>query len=66
MNAVLDNFLVGALVLLSLGYAAYKLGPRHFRTRILKAASRAMSADVQPLLQAEASFTAEHPSAEPL
>jgi hypothetical protein len=44
MNAVLDNFLVGVLLLLSFGYAAYKLGPRRFRTRILKTTSGVMSA----------------------
>lgn len=44
MNAVLDNFLVGVLLLLSVGYAAYKLGPRTLRTRILKTAGRAMTA----------------------
>jgi hypothetical protein len=44
MNAVLDNFLVGVLLLLSLSYAAYKLGPRRLRTSILKTMSRVMSA----------------------
>src|ERR1700723_3721489 len=44
MNAVLDNFLVGVLLLLSVGFAAYKLGPRRLRTRILKTTSRVMSA----------------------
>jgi len=44
LNAVIDNFLVGVLLLLSLGYAAYKLGPRRLRTSILKTMSRAMSA----------------------
>jgi hypothetical protein len=35
MNAVLDNFLVAAVLLVSLGYALFKLGPRTFRRRIL-------------------------------
>jgi hypothetical protein len=35
MNAVLDNFLVAAVLLLSLGYALVKLGPRALRKRIL-------------------------------
>jgi hypothetical protein len=34
MNAVLDNFLVAAVLLLSLGYALLKLGPRSWRKRI--------------------------------
>jgi hypothetical protein len=44
MNAVLDNFLVGVLLLASLGYALYKLGPRTLRKRILEAISRALAA----------------------
>jgi hypothetical protein len=35
MNAVLDNFLVAAVLLVSLGYALVKLGPRALRQRIL-------------------------------
>jgi hypothetical protein len=35
MNAVLDNFLVAAVLLVSLGYALVKLGPRSLRQRIL-------------------------------
>jgi hypothetical protein len=35
MNAVLDNFLVAAVLLVSLGYALLKLGPRTLRKRIL-------------------------------
>ncbi len=31
MNAVLDNFLVGAVLLVSCGYALAKLGPRTLR-----------------------------------
>jgi hypothetical protein len=44
MNAVLDNFLVGVLLLVSVGYAVYKLGPRTLRSRILQSLSRAMAA----------------------
>jgi hypothetical protein len=44
MNAVLDNFLVGVLLFVSVGYALYKLGPRTLRKRILEAISRAMAA----------------------
>jgi hypothetical protein len=36
MNAVLDNFLVAAVLLASLGYALIKLGPRTLRQRILR------------------------------
>ena len=35
MNAVLDNVLVTAVLLASLGYALVKLGPRALRKRIL-------------------------------
>jgi hypothetical protein len=35
MNAVLDNFLVAAVLLVSLGYALVKLGPRTLRKGIL-------------------------------
>ena len=35
MNALLDNFLVSAVLLASLGYALFKLGPRTWRKRIL-------------------------------
>ena len=44
MNALLDNFLVGVLLLVSVGYAVYKLGPRTLRSRILQTLSRAMAA----------------------
>jgi hypothetical protein len=44
MNAVLDNFLVGVVLLVSVGYALYKLGPRPLRMRILATLSRVMSA----------------------
>jgi hypothetical protein len=44
MNAVLDNFLVGVLLLASVGYAVYKLGPRSLKRRILQTLSRAMAA----------------------
>jgi hypothetical protein len=39
MNAVLDNSLVAAVLLASLGYALVKLGPRTLRKRILAALS---------------------------
>jgi hypothetical protein len=35
MNAILDNILVAAVLLASLGYALVKLGPRSLRKRIL-------------------------------
>jgi hypothetical protein len=35
MNAVLDNLLVAAVLLVSLGYALVRLGPRTLRKRIL-------------------------------
>jgi hypothetical protein len=44
MNAVLDNFLVGVLLLASVAYAVYKLGPRTLRSRILRTLSRATAA----------------------
>jgi hypothetical protein len=47
MNAVLDNILVGALLLASVGYAVYKLGPRTLRTRILTALGRSATAGKQ-------------------
>jgi uncharacterized protein DUF6587 len=37
MNAVFDEFLVGAALLASLGYALAKLGPKLWRKRILEA-----------------------------
>ena len=37
MNAVLDNLLVAAALLASVGYAVVKLGPRTLRKRILSA-----------------------------
>jgi len=43
MNAVLDNFLVGVLLLASVSYAVYKLGPRTLKRRILQTLSRAMA-----------------------
>jgi len=44
MNAVLDNFLVAVLLLASVGYAVYKLGPRALKRRILQTLSRATGA----------------------
>jgi hypothetical protein len=47
MNTVLDDLLVGALLLASVGYAVYKLGPRTLRTRILAALGRSPAAGKQ-------------------
>ena len=44
MNALLDDVLVGAVLLASIGYAVYKLGPRTLRTRILTALGRPATA----------------------
>jgi hypothetical protein len=44
MNAVLDNFLVAAALLISLGYAVVKLGPRTLRRRILWRSSLMLAA----------------------
>jgi hypothetical protein len=44
MNAVLDNFLVAAVLLVSLGYALIKLGPQPLRQRILWHLSRMLAA----------------------
>jgi hypothetical protein len=44
VNAVLDNSLVGVLLLASVSYAVYKLGPRTLKRRILQTLSRAMAA----------------------
>ena len=44
MNSVLDNALVAAVLLVSLGYALLKLGPRTLRQRILGQLSRIFAA----------------------
>ena len=44
MNHLLDDLLVGAVLLLSLGYAFFKLGPRALRQRMLAAVSRVLAA----------------------
>jgi hypothetical protein len=44
MNAVLDNFLVGVLLLGSVSYAVYKVGPRTLKRRILQTLIRAAAA----------------------
>jgi hypothetical protein len=44
MNAALDEFLVGAVILASLGYALIKLGPRSLRQRILQYLGRIFEA----------------------
>jgi hypothetical protein len=42
MNAVLDNLIVAAVLLASVGYAVVKLGPRTMRKRILSALGAAL------------------------
>jgi hypothetical protein len=44
MNALLDNILVAAVLLASLGYALVKLGPRSLRTWILERLSLILAA----------------------
>ena len=44
MNTALDHVLVGVLLLASLSYAFYRLGPRTLRKRILAALSRTLDA----------------------
>jgi hypothetical protein len=44
MNAFLDYFIVGAVLLASIGYAVVKLGPQTLSKRILEASSRAFKA----------------------
>jgi hypothetical protein len=44
MNAFLDDFIVGAVLLTSLGYAIFKLGPKSWRRRILEMSSHALKA----------------------
>ncbi|HWX79333.1 MAG TPA: DUF6587 family protein [Steroidobacteraceae bacterium] len=43
MSTVLDNFLVGLALLVSVGYAVSSLGPRPLRNRLLAALSRLMA-----------------------
>ena len=43
MNHLLDDLLVGAVLLLSLGYAFARLGPRTLRQRMLAAVSRLLA-----------------------
>jgi hypothetical protein len=42
MSGIVDNLLVGLVLLLSLGYAVAALGPRSFRKRMLQTLSRWM------------------------
>ncbi|MGC1521607.1 MAG: DUF6587 family protein [Steroidobacteraceae bacterium] len=42
MNGILDGFLVGIALLLSVGYALLSLGPRSLRRRLLAALSFAL------------------------
>jgi hypothetical protein len=44
MNTVLDNFLVGVVLLASFSYALYKLGPRNLRKRVLTLLGRSAAA----------------------
>jgi uncharacterized protein DUF6587 len=44
MNGFLDDFIVGAVLLASIGYAVFKLGPKSWRKRILEVTSRALNA----------------------
>lgn len=44
MNAVLDNFLVAAVLLVSFGYALIKLGPKSLRRRILGGLGQVLAA----------------------
>jgi hypothetical protein len=44
MNAFLDDFLVGAVLLASIGYAVFRLGPKNWRRRILEVSSGALKA----------------------
>jgi hypothetical protein len=44
MNHLLDDLLVGAVLLLSLGYALARLGPRTLRMRMLEILSRVLAA----------------------
>jgi hypothetical protein len=43
MNHLLDDLLVGAVLLLSLGYAFAKLGPRNLRQRMFAGLSRLLA-----------------------
>lgn len=42
MNSILDNSLVGLVLVISAGYAVSSLGPRSLRQRLLAALSRMM------------------------
>jgi hypothetical protein len=44
MNALLDDLIVGAILLASFSYAAAKLGPKLWRKRILETLSQALRA----------------------
>ncbi len=44
MNGFLDHFIVGAMLLASIGYAVFKLGPKNLRKRILATASETLRA----------------------
>jgi hypothetical protein len=42
MNGFVDEFIVGAVLLVSVGYAVFKLGPKALRAAILQTLSRAI------------------------
>jgi hypothetical protein len=44
MNTLIDNSLVGVALLVSAGYATWRLGPRSLRKRVLAAMSRRLAA----------------------
>jgi len=43
MNGILDDFLVGLVLMISAGYAVFSLGPRSLRSRVFAALNRLMS-----------------------
>ena len=44
MNGFLDDFIVGAALLASVGYAVFRLGPKNVKKRILETLGRALKA----------------------
>jgi hypothetical protein len=43
MNGILDDFLVGLVLIISAGYAMYSLGPRSLRSRTFAALGRVIA-----------------------
>jgi hypothetical protein len=43
VNSILDDFLVGLVLMVSAAYAAFSLGPRDLRSRTFAAMSRSMT-----------------------